>query len=89
MKLYMVHVGFYDVEVGEGIYESHLNYFISATGAKQAKKKVMSLKNFKVKKMHIDGIKEISNVDGFDVSLQKSKKINSSKVYSYNDSKKL
>ena len=30
MKLYMVHVGFYDVEVGEGIYESHLNYFISA-----------------------------------------------------------
>ena len=39
--------------------------------------------------MHIDGIKEISNVDGFDVILKKSVKRNPDKVYSYNESKKL
>ncbi len=89
MKLYMVHVGFYDEEIGEGIYESHLNYFIAATGAKLAKKKVMNLKDFKGLKMHVDGIKEISNVNGYDVILKKNLKKNSGKVYSYNASKKL
>ena len=29
MKLFMVHVGFYDEEVGEGIYESHMNFFVA------------------------------------------------------------
>lgn len=56
MKLYMVHVGFYDVEVGEGIYESHMNFFIAASNAKSAKKKTFNLEQFKNKKMHIDGI---------------------------------
>ena len=89
MKLYMVHVGFYDAEVGEGIYESHINFFVAASNAKSAKKKTFNLEQFKNKKMHIDGIKEISDVEGYKVILEKSSYKNKSKVYSYNESKKL
>ena len=89
MKLYMVHVGFYDTEVGEGIYESHMNFFIAASNAKSAKKKTFNLEQFKNKKMHIDGIKEISDVEGYKVILEKNSHKNTSKVYSYNESKKL
>ncbi|MDA9785543.1 DUF1543 domain-containing protein [Gammaproteobacteria bacterium] len=89
MKLFMVHVGFYDAEVGEGIYESHMNFFVAASNAKSAKKKTFNLEQFKNKKMHIDGIKEISDVEGYKVILEKSSHKNKSKVYSYNESKKL
>ncbi len=85
----MVHVGFYDAEVGEGIYESHMNFFVAASNAKSAKKKTFNLEQFKNKKMHIDGIKEISDVEGYKVILEKSSYKNKSKVYSYNESKKL
>jgi len=85
----MVHVGFYDAEVGEGIYESHMNFFIAASNAKSAKTKTFNLEQFKNKKMHIDGIKEISDVEGYKVILEKSSYKNKSKVYSYNESKKL
>jgi hypothetical protein len=85
----MVHVGFYDAEVGEGIYESHMNFFIAASNAKSAKKKTFKLEQFKNKKMHIDGIKEISVVEGYKVILEKSSHKNKFKVYSYNESKKL
>ena len=89
MKLFMVHVGFYDYEVGEGIYESHINFFVAARNAKSAKKKIMNMKKFRDKKMHIDGIKEISSVDGYEVNLIKSSEQKKSKVYSYTESKKL
>ena len=46
MNLYMVHVGYYDPSVGEGIYEHHMNFFIVAENPKQAKKKVLELKEF-------------------------------------------
>ena len=49
MKLFMVHVGFYDDEVGEGIYESHVNFFIAAGNVKSAKKKIMSMDKFRNK----------------------------------------
>ncbi|MGY8772018.1 MAG: DUF1543 domain-containing protein [Gammaproteobacteria bacterium] len=89
MRLFMVHVGFYDAEVGEGLYESHMNFFIAASNAKSAKKKAFNMEQFKAKKMHIDGIKEISDVEGYKVVLEKSSTKNQSKVYSYNESKKL
>jgi len=89
MRLFMVHVGFYDAEVGEGLYESHMNFFIAASNAKSAKKKAFNMEQFKAKKMHIDGIKEISDVEGYKVALEKSSTKNQSKVYSYNESKKL
>ena len=43
MKLYMVHVGYYDLENGEGIYESHKNFFVAAQDAKEAKAKTFEL----------------------------------------------
>ena len=42
MKLFMIHVGFYDPALGEGIYEFHTNYFVVASDPKSAKKELMS-----------------------------------------------
>jgi hypothetical protein len=49
----------------------------------------MSMSKFRNKKMHIDGIKEINNVDGYEVHLIKNPKQKKAKVYSYDESKKL
>ena len=46
MKLFMVHVGYYDKSIGEGLYETHLNYFVAAEDAKGAKKKAQQLSEF-------------------------------------------
>ena len=43
MKLYMVHVGYYDLDAGEGIYESHKNFFVVAKDPKDAKSKTFAL----------------------------------------------
>ena len=59
----MMHVGYYDKNIGDGIYEIHLNYFVAALNPKDAKIKTQSFAEFKEKSMHIDGIKEISFVD--------------------------
>ena len=71
MKLFMIHVGFYDSALGEGIYEFHTNYFVVASDPKSAKKELMSRDEFKSKQMHIDGIKEITIVDNYKVELTK------------------
>ena len=39
MKLFLIHVGFYDPEIMEGLYEQHSNYFVVAKNIKEAKKK--------------------------------------------------
>ena len=49
MKLFMIHVGFYDPALGEGIYEFHTNYFVVASDPKSAKKELMSRDEFKSK----------------------------------------
>lgn len=89
MNLYMVHVGFYDHSIGEGIYESHINYFIAAVDPKDAKRKVLSLEEFQKRSMHIDGIKEISKVDGYEVKLIESSEVKDGKVFSYDESSNL
>lgn len=89
MNLYMVHVGFYDHSIGEGIYESHINYFIAGKDPKDAKSKVLYMKEFQEKNMHIDGIKEISQVDGYEVQLVQSSKISKGKIFSYDESSNL
>jgi len=85
----MVHVGFYDHSIGEGIYESHINYFIAAVDPKDAKRKVLSLEEFQNRSMHIDGIKEISKVDGYEVKLIESSEVKDGKVFSYDESSNL
>ena len=39
MKLYLIHVGFYDTEIMDALYEQHSNYFVVAENVKDAKKK--------------------------------------------------
>ncbi len=89
MKLFMVHVGYYDKSIGEGLYETHLNYFVAAEDAKDAKNKTHQLSEFQERSMHIDGMKEISSVDGYKVSLEKDAGSNSGEAISYDDIKNL
>jgi hypothetical protein len=69
MKLFLVHCGFYDPEVCEGQYEFHVNFFTAAEDAESARKKAKLIPEFTAKKMHIDGLREISAVDGYLISL--------------------
>ncbi len=89
MKLYMVHVGYYDLDAGEGIYESHKNFFVVAKDPKDAKSKTFALEEFTKKNMHIDGIKEISNVQGYEVNLVKNEKQKEEQILGYDESKEL
>lgn len=67
MKLYMVHCGFYD-----GIYEGHTNLFVAAEDFTSAKIKVREEVDFKNRKMHVDGLQEITLVNGYQVNLIQS-----------------
>ena len=91
MKLFLVHVGFYDENVSGGFYESHTNYFIVADDVKEAKKKAKEIPEYKEKKMHIDGIREIDTVDDYKVVLEKKENQtqNGDNKYSYDDVKKI
>ena len=73
MKLYLIHTGYYDKSFGDGFYEQHTNMFIVAKNAYEAREKVKKDKDYIAKKMHIDGIKEIENIGGYDIQLKKSK----------------
>ncbi|MCB0417445.1 MAG: DUF1543 domain-containing protein [Bdellovibrionaceae bacterium] len=72
MKLYSVHCGYYDRATGDGVYESHVNLFVVATDFADAKKKAKQNPRFKEKKMHVDGLQEISVIDGYRVVLEKT-----------------
>ena len=69
MKLYLIHCGFYDSEVCDGIYESHINLFAVAQDIEDAKKIIRQNRTFREKKMHIDGMQEILAVDGHQISV--------------------
>ena len=75
--------------LGRGLYETYLNYFIAAENAKEAKTKAHFWKEFHAKSMHIDGIKEISNVQGYEDILKEGSKSEQGKVISYDEAKEL
>jgi len=89
MKLYLVHAGFYDDNVSSGFYESHTNYFVVADNVKSAKLKARSIKEYRDKKMHIDGIMEVNEVDGYNINLLPIDTVNEPgvKKYSYDEVK--
>lgn len=87
MKLFIIHVGYYDYEVG--MYELHSQFLIPAASASVAKTLVMAKDIFQNKKMHIDGIQEINQVEGYSVNLQPSANEIENKIYSYNEIKQL
>jgi hypothetical protein len=70
MKLYLIHCGFYDTEVCEGLYESHANFFIAAPSSDAARAEVKKQADFIKKRMHVDGLQEIQAVNGYRVQLE-------------------
>jgi hypothetical protein len=68
-KLYLVHCGFYDLEILDGIYESHVNFLIPAASFEDARAKVKLEPDFQKKRMHVDGLQEIQAVRGHRISL--------------------
>ncbi len=69
LKLYLVHCGFYDTELFDGIYESHVNFFVVASSFEDARAKVRLEPEFLKKKMHVDGLQEIRSVNGHKIDL--------------------
>ena len=70
MNLYLVHCGYYDADLGDGIYENHINFFVTAESFEHARTKAKLLPQFKDKRMHVDGLQEIQSVDGFRIKLE-------------------
>jgi hypothetical protein len=68
-KLYLVHCGFYDLDLCEGNYESHVNFFVAAESFEDARGKARLLPDFLRKRMHVDGIQEIQAVSGCRIDL--------------------
>ena len=89
MKLFLIHVGFYDPEIMDGLYEQHINYFVVAQNIKEAKIKARLNPIYKRKKMHIDGIQELNIVDGFRINLIPENNDNDAVIYSYDEVKKM
>ncbi len=69
LNLYLVHCGFYDPEVYDGIYEGHVNLFVAAKNFDDAKANAKLDSSFQKKKMHVDGVLQIELVQGCRVQL--------------------
>ena len=80
MKLFIVHAGYYDGEIG--IYELHTNFIVAAENVVEVKKVINEKEIFKKKNMHIDAIQEIEIVNGYKITLTKDKS-NETKLISY------
>lgn len=88
MKLFIIHVGYYDYEIG--IYELHSQFLIAAADAKVAKAIAMEKPVFKHKKMHIDGMQEINQIDGYMLNLvPASQPVFENKIYTHREIKEL
>ena len=89
MKLYLIHVGFYDSELMDGLYEQRGNFFVVAKNVKEAKTRAKMNQVFQNKNMHIDGMQELNLVDGYRVNLVKETGTKETVNYSYDEVKKL
>lgn len=69
MKLFLVHCGFYDMDLCDGIFEGHVNFFVVAENFEGARAKAKTIQDFQNKRMHVDGIQEIQAVDGYRVDV--------------------
>lgn len=88
MRLFLVHCGFYDPSVGDGVYESHVNFFVVAEDFSDARARAKQNPVFQGKKMHIDGLQQLDAIDGYRVNLDLDKDLDGrSEVSShrYND----
>ena len=65
-KLYLVHCGYYDPKICDGLFESHANLFVVADSFDAARAEAKKLDAFQQHKMHIDGLQQINAVRGFE-----------------------
>lgn len=72
MKLYLIHCGFYDTDLCDGIYEGHVNFFVAAEDFDRARVRAKEIPEFKAKKMHVDGVQEVAVVGGYQIKLEQS-----------------
>ncbi len=72
MNLYLVHVGFYNETWGSSIFENHTNFFVVADSPAAARAQVKAKEEVKKWRMHIDGIIEIQQIDGYKITLTKT-----------------
>ena len=70
LQLYLVHCGYYDVDVVEGVYESHVNFVVPASSVEDARARVKNEPDFARKKMHVDGLQRIEAAQGYRVILE-------------------
>lgn len=70
MKLYMVHCGYYDGEVFDGVYESHVNFFVVAESFEEARAKAKANPLYQNKRMHVDGLQQLDAIDGYRLQLE-------------------
>ena len=85
MKLFLIHTGFYDPEIMEGLFEQHINYFVVAETVNLAKKKAKKNSLYKKKKMHIDSIQELTIIDGYYIKLVENNSADELVSYGYDE----
>ncbi len=76
MKLYLIHCGFYDESLCQGLYETHVNFFVVAKSFEEARLRAKQIPEFQRRRMHVDGLQEIAVVDGFKISLSQDLSLN-------------
>lgn len=75
-NLYLVHCGFYDPQVSNGLYEFHVNILVVAESFEGARAKAKADPVVIQKRMHIDGIQMIEAVQGYRLALSEDKALN-------------
>ena len=82
-KLFLVHLGYYDPELSNGVYESHINLFFVGTSFEDVREKVKLDDLVQKHKMHIDGVQLIEKVNGHRIIIDK-KEGNESEIQNHN-----
>jgi hypothetical protein len=80
MKLFVVHCGFYDLELLDGIYESHVNFMVAAESFDDARLRVKQEPDFQRKKMHVDGLQLVEAIHGWRVGLTEDASLEGSTI---------
>lgn len=80
MKLYLVHCGYYDQELCDGVYESHVNFFIAAKDFDDARTRAKLIPEVKAKRMHVDGVQEVEAASGYRIKLEQDLTLNGNTV---------
>ena len=80
LKLFLVHCGFYDTELLDGVYESHVNFLVGATSFETARDAVKLEPDFQKKKMHVDGLQHIDAIHGCRVHLHPEPELNGKSI---------